>query len=513
MAPSATPFGDLVALLLKEAKRRLVTLTALFSLIALAMLAVGIMIPKRYDCLTTLSVESGNIIKPLMEGRAFTAPVDRASVASEVLFSRKTLREVLAFGGWLDPPLSPREEDRAMTRLKTQIHIDSPREERLRIAYSDTDPERCLKIANKLSEIFLRESTGTKERESREAFEFIDKQVKEYGDKLASAHENVIAYYRGQDPTAAPETPGPAPAPRPRLRSEDLAALRAEEASLSIQLNRKSTAPSPQEQRQVEDQYRMRAAQLQSDLERLLATYTEQHPDVKRVSRELAAAKEELRRAETARKDHERAIAATSALDDEVAKAARARLEEVRRKIAAAGGGSRHPSPIRPTVARDTPDPELKGVGQDATLSELLRRYESTRDIYQDFLKRRETARVSMMLDSEHHGVGYRVQEAAELPVNPSGLRLMHFCLAGLLLALLIPLGLLFALVRLDPRVRSPEQIERLARVPLLVSIPFEAARRDQSRQRARLVVVGLMLAGVFAIYALAFVVKLKMSS
>ena len=70
----------------------------------------------------------------------------------------------------------------------------------------------------------------------------------------------------------------------------------------------------------------------------------------------------------------------------------------------------------------------------EAKLAELTRDYEVNRDIYQDLLRRRENARVSMSLDSEHRGLTFRIQEPAALPLQPSGLRFLHFSLAGLAL-------------------------------------------------------------------------------
>jgi capsular polysaccharide biosynthesis protein len=538
MSSNASFLGDLLGLLLKEGKRRLLTLAVLFTAVALVALAIGLMMPKRWEASTVLLAETDNIIKPLMEGRAFaTGIADQTAIVTQIVLGRRVLREVLAFGGW-GGRRSPQEEERQLNRLKSRIKIDSPREEMIRIAYSDTDPQRTYRIANKLAEIYVRESTASKERESREAFDFIDKQVKEYGDKLTDAHEKVLAYYRSQDPSApqpapaavvadpgagkgAPETspaaPGSAP---PKISADQLAALRAEEVTLTAQLARKPAAPpAPHfESRQTEEQYRARVIQIQGDLDRLLGTYTEQHPDVKRVRRDLATATEELHRAEQARVDRETAGAAASALDDDVARAARARLEDVQRRIAAATGTRRRPTTgaaaarLAP-VAEPRIDPELHGVGHDTTLSELLRRYEATRDVYQDLLKRRENARVSMDLDAEHRGLTLRVQEAAELPVTATSLRLLHLSAIGLVLALAAPLAFLLAIIKLDPRVRSPRQIERLARVPLLVTIPYAASPGERSRGRHRGLVVLLMVAGVFAVYAAVFLIKLKTSS
>jgi hypothetical protein len=61
---------------------------------------------------------------------------------------------------------------------------------------------------------------------------------------------------------------------------------------------------------------------------------------------------------------------------------------------------------------------------------------------------------------------------------------------------------------------RSARQIEILARVPLLVSISAAApVDREKSRQRAHRVLAVLMIAGVFVVYVVVFLIKQRLSS
>ena len=144
----------------------------------------------------------------------------------------------------------------------------------------------------------------------------------------------------------------------------------------------------------------------------------------------------------------------------------------------------------------------------ESTLAELTRDYEVNRDLYQDLLKRRENARVSMNLDAEQRGLSFRIQEPAQMPLRPSGLRVMHVAGAGLALALLIPLGLLFALTKLDPRVRSPLQIEREAGLPVLGTMPaYLTGRRRRAALRRYSLAASLFLA-VPLLYGLTYTLK-----
>ena len=61
----------------------------------------------------------------------------------------------------------------------------------------------------------------------------------------------------------------------------------------------------------------------------------------------------------------------------------------------------------------------------EAEIAELTRDYQVNRSIYEDLLKRRENARVSMNLDTENQGLNFKIQEPATLPLSASGLRFL----------------------------------------------------------------------------------------
>ena len=142
------------------------------------------------------------------------------------------------------------------------------------------------------------------------------------------------------------------------------------------------------------------------------------------------------------------------------------------------------------------------------TLSELTRDYEVNRDIYQDLLKRREHARVSMNLDAEHRGLTFNIQEPASLPLRPLGLRFLHFTAAGLAAGIALPLALLFGLVRWDPRVRSAGRIEQLTGLPVLATVPTLVNSADRRRGRLTDISLGVVLAAVALVYVVAFTLK-----
>ncbi len=94
-----------------------------------------------------------------MEGRAVpTSVADQTAVINQIVLSRKIMREVLIFGGWVKPPPArqpdPREEEERLLEraLRNHIKIEVTRDEMVRVSFSDNDPQRTYQVANKLAD-------------------------------------------------------------------------------------------------------------------------------------------------------------------------------------------------------------------------------------------------------------------------------------------------------------------------------------------------------------------------
>lgn len=505
------PGAELPQVLWTEARRRRTAIVLIFAVIACIGLAGGLFWPKKYAASTTILVQESNIIKPLMEGRAVaTGIADRAAIAREVIFSRKIMGDILQTGGWMNDHPDALQQERRIEAIKNRTTLVNLRENLIRIEYTDSEPERAFLVAKRLADLFIQESLATKERESREAYEFIDGQVDDYRKKLTDA-EDKLKDYRHTNSDARPGSETDTNTRISALRAQvenarmDLLEQQSQERALGHEIAGESAFSVTASR---EAGFRSRMAELQGELDKLLLTYTDQHPDVIRVRHQMQDLQEQAASAQR-RSQARKEIAAPGALDPAVQVnplnvELRSKLAEIKRNAAAASS--------RMSVSESLLQEELersRRIAETATeLSELQRDYEVNRDIYQDLLKRRENARVSMNLDADHRGLTFNIQEPAALPLRPLGFRFVHFGLAGLGLGVALPLALLFGLARWDPRVRSANQLEALTGLPVLASIPTYATTGDRRKAHARDAMLLLLLAAVAIAYALAVILK-----
>jgi polysaccharide chain length determinant protein (PEP-CTERM system associated) len=512
MNTEMVPLNEMAPIIIAEGRRHAVAFAIIFAIIALIALVIGVLWPKNYVSSTTILAQKSDIIQPLLEGRAVSTGVaDRVSIAKQVIFSRKTLNEILDTGGWSAKHPDPIMQDRLMEQIKNHTAISSPRESLVQITYHDSDPDRAFKVTERFAELFIQESLATKERESRDAYEFIDSQVENYHKKLTDAEDN-LKKYRAENADAHPGSEADTNSRISTLRGGveqarlNVMELRSTESALSSQLSGESEVTAVQTRAGI---YRAQLAELQAQLDKLLLTYTEQYPDVVRTRHQMEDLRKQLE-ADENRKDEQRMAGTPSALDQSAQfnplyTELRSKLADVRRQIAA------NESRMNATEAllNGELDRSRRIAASESALAELTRDYEVNRDIYQDLLKRRENARVSMNLDEEGRGLTFRVQDPATKPLRPTGLSLTHFALGGIVLALVLPLGVLFLIARFDPRMRSARELERHVGVPVLATVPVYATPRERSVERTRNALLVLIVLGVFAAYAVTYWLRL----
>lgn len=492
------PLSEMVPVMLRETRKRVLPMAALFAVVALVALVVGMGWPRKYFATTSILVAEDNIIQQLMEGRAVPTSIsDRALIAKEVVFSRKVMDDLLLLGGWLDDRPSPAVRDLRADGIRSRTVIGSPRENLIQIQYWDTDPQRAYELAQRMAELLIAESRQAKVRESREAYDFIADQVDQYHAKLSQAEES-LKDFREKNPDARPGTETDVNVRIAELRRQlegsrlQLMELESQERSLARQLSgTDSIATSPSRL----GHFAERQAELQDELDTLLVSYTDQHPDVVRVRHQLDALHDEMNRSPR-RREGEAPRVSLNPFHTEL----QTQLSETR----SAAAGLRSRIAATEALLEDALQRGHLVTATESYLAELTRGYEVNREIYQDLLKRRENARLSMMLDQEGRGLTFRIHEPATVPARPSGLRLVHFAVGGLAAAAAMPLGLLFLFIRLDPRVRSAAELERTTGLPVMATVPtyWNAADRKALATRTAIaaLLVGLTLAGYLTV-------------
>lgn len=513
MSDELTRFTAIVPVLINEARRRRIALGLIFAVIALAALIVGEQWPRRYDASTTILAQESSIITPLMEGAASpTANANRAGIAQAVIFSRKVMSQILVTGGWMAKNPSPVEQDRLIQEIKSRTTVVISHVNLITISYHDSDARRAYDVTRQFAQLFISESLASKQQESRDAFEFINSQVEDYRKKLTDA-EDKLKVYRGANADARPGSETDTAARITQLRTQienarmDMMEKNSQAASLNAQLSGESEVSTVQTTQGV---YQTQLADLQGQLDKLRMSYTDDYPDVVRIRHQMDDLRQQIAKSDQ-QKQNAHLSGTPTTLENNVQ--FNPLYQQMKSQLSAARSDAAA-TQARMSASEAMLQQELERSGRIANsenvTSELTRDYNVNRDVYQDLLKRRENARVSMNLDAKQQGLSFVIQNPAMMPLTPSGLRFIHFGAAGILLSLAVPFGLLFGIARFDPRVRSVTQLEHPTHLLVMATIPFYATAQDRQRERLRNVSLLVIVGVVVLAYAILFWLKQK---
>lgn len=480
-----------VLIVWEEARRRPLLLAGIFTAVALCALLIGMALPKTYTASTTIQIP-GYSAPGSDSKRGIDEPVtDRAALAREMVTSKPVMHEILSSGGWMADKPTPVEQEQLINQIIGRISITSSKQlpHLVQISYTDRIPERALSVTRDLADLVIREGRSNRSRESQAAFEFIDSQVVDYQTRLEASDAKLTEFRRTHPDAREGSSEEVSRRISDLRRALDSARLDVVDAGASAGvLSSQMASESPlgvRQSRSSQDQVRI--AELQGERQRLLQNYTPQHPDVVRVQHQIESLTAGLSQAGSS--DMTLVVPRGASSGDSGTGALNPLYNQLRGRATEANS-RRAASASRVAMAERLLQEEMsrsdRQAATDGALAAMVRDEAINRELYEDLVKNRESARVAMNRSAGTTGLDFHILEPATLPLQPSSrLRLIHVAVAGLLLAAAMPLLVLLGWLRIDPRVRSPAQIEQLAGLPVLGSIPPPRGG-PISRQRAQ---------------------------
>ena len=440
-----------------------------FTIVSFSVLTVGMFWPSKFQASATVFADNQNILKPLLQKKATQSKVqNQAKVIREMMKSPRMLKKVVEKVYGLDNLESAQALGRKVGRIRSGVRIKDLGASYIKISYSGSSPDDTYRVINGVIDVFIKTSADKQRSESREAFMFIDNQVKQYKDQLVLAEEN-LKEFRSRNFDGGSKNVD-SNINRLSAQLEELKIGLDEDRSIIVILEKQlQNEPEYTSNKFIGNANSKRLAALEAQKNSLLLTYTSDYPDVVSLTYQIEEIKNTIKDA-AENKDKPKNKSKKQSLDESsilnpLFQELRSRLSQVKTNIKA--------KEKRLVAFNNLKDKEferrMRIAERGAEKSELTRDYNVTKRIYEDMLERKETARLSMTLNIEGQGVTYRIQEPALPPLYPVGLRTLHFVIAGPFIGLLAVLSLVIFYVLLDPRIRFSARLVDLGVVTLAV--------------------------------------------
>ncbi len=358
------------------------------------------------------------------------------------------------------------------------------------------DPRTAQRVTNEFVSLFLSENVRARQRQAEQATAFLIKETAALEQQIAELETKIGALRQEHD--------GSLPEQREfnvqkisrateALREIENRATRLEETKRLLETQLAETNPFLEGALSPRD----RLKSLRSDLIVLSRTYTDQHPDVVRLKREVSALERELKQAaaeDPAGADPARPGAAASGSDLKPDNSEYVQLQSQIESVDfelefLAQQRELHLSEISEAQEnlRRMPAVELE-------YHSLVRALEGANQDYRSVKQRQLTAQLGATLEEERRAERFSVVEPASLPAKPAKPNRPLILGAGLVLALGAGFGIALLAELMDSAIYSPKRLAALTGAEPLVCVPFIRTRAERRRKLLRLAAAAVIL-------------------
>jgi polysaccharide chain length determinant protein (PEP-CTERM system associated) len=176
-------------------QRRWIGLAAAW-IVGIIVVTIALRVPDRYEASARVYVDTQTLLRPLMEGLSIQPNLEQQVVLlSRTLISRSNIEKVVRMADLDLSTSSSAARDELIDSVGNGLKLGGGSTNIYTISFRDSNPDQARKVVQSLLTIFVESSLGDKRQDSRAAVRFIDDQIKQYDDTLKAA-ENRLKEFR-----------------------------------------------------------------------------------------------------------------------------------------------------------------------------------------------------------------------------------------------------------------------------------------------------------------------------
>lgn len=473
-----------------------------------------LMLPNQYQAKASFYVKDNSVLEPILEGVTVQSNVaSHAYVLAEAIKSRSIMEELILESGLGDRLQDQGDMSGLVAYLQKKILITTQRETLYDLEFVDSDPQVAYEVVDILLNQFLNKVLSGKLTDARIAEVFLDKQIKEYEQRLNVAERDLAEFKKSN----IEEMPG-----TDKDYVQALQFAQAELATARVEL-RKSVekrnvlkrqlsgdtpvvgmvgfaTPSQSYSSPTSAQIDVVRKQLNDDL----LKYTENHPKVlatkatlDSLEKQLLSEKQSLKSGgganlqsfnlNTKNPVYQSAQIGLRRAEAEVA-SNQAIVDEYRRKVA----GLRN---------------SLDGVSEvEAELSRLNRDYDITRTQYLELSKRLELARLSQEAEKGDESVKFQIIDPPVMPKSSIGPNRPLLITAVLIMSIVIGAGFALFLDQAKPVFLTTSHLNRETSLPVYGSVSMKLSDDRMRTERTTLAAFVLLVVLLLGFYSVSVI-------
>ncbi|WAR45881.1 hypothetical protein [Methylomonas rapida] len=553
---------------LKIVKIRRKFLIIPFIVIALLSVILAVVLPSVYRSSATILIEEQEIPSELVKSTVTTFADQRIQIISQRIMSRSNLVDIIKKYDLYADDRKTETEEKILEKMRKSIKVETisadvidPRSGAptkatiaFSLAFDDESPALAQRVTNELTSLFLKENIKSRTQSAENAAMFLSEEARRLKDKIQQL-QTTLAEFKEKNLHQLPEAN--------QLNQQELTSLNNQLLSLDsqersaqerrfylegqlAQIDPNALATNAVGNRVFDMKDRLK--ELQSQYPSLLARYSDNHPDVLKVKKEIESLQKEIGsntdlnklNAELTEKKAELAVLLKQysekhpdvvKLQRQVSSLQQAMVESRQSEYANSSLEPDNPAYITLKSQLEAANADLKSLAftreqikkkieelrrnlMQAPLVEkdymdLVQELNNTNQRYQEVSAREMEAQISQQLEVEKKGERFTLIDPPQEPLEPVSPNRIAILFLGFVLAIAGGFGSVALAEMMDSTIHSEKTIANILGVAPLATIPYLESQQENLalKRRRLLLLMGLSIAGIIAVTVFHFVI------
>lgn len=462
--------------LIIAAKRELVKFRFLAAFIStllfFAIYIIALNWPQVYRSTAIITLDHTNVIEPLLRGAVGVTDTEVNERVADLMLSRRIIEAAIRKGAdKTGVEYSAEQLERRVLYFRQNIAVEAQVRNRAitHVSFMAATQSDAYESLEAIVTVFLADRAAEKQKDSFEAYNFIDTQVSKYKAQLEDAENNLKHFKENSADVTEVSV---------KKRIADLSSA-VKDLEMGIEESIEALRAT---KKQLEEEGRFltlrtkvialeeRKALLMEELDRLRLSFQDGYPDIVMLKSQVLEIENEISYAMSSVKGSTAGDISELPLYEELRKQYSdigLKLSTQKRRLTSMEKLLKEERLLADEVA-----------GNQAELSDLTRDYNVTKKHYEEMLVRKENAKLTMALNNEGQGENYKLAQPPVYPLKPEGINPVVILLLAPFIAVLAPVGLALVYVFIDPRIRLASRIRTVlpSHVALLAVIPHQGS-------------------------------------
>jgi len=471
-----------------------VVTTVLFSL---AGFVASLVLPKKYTSSTLVLVERPTVSEDLVKSVVNDDLNHRMASMKEQVLSNSRLQPMVEKYNLFPSERGKTHIEDLVERLRKTVDVElmqpmagsggNRQPPGFHVSVTLDNPQTAQQICSDLTSMFMKQNAEDRFEHGNETTKFLTQRLEEAKSKLDEQDAKLAEFKRmhlgslpeeeqtnlnlltGMNTSLEAATQALNRAQQDKAFNETL--LSQQEANFKKMVEGNSN-PESQEQE---------LTNLQDQLAVLLSRYTAEHPDVIKLKAQIEDVKKRLAADPPAK---------STASSSQISLREPAQLQQLRAKIKQdelnIADLSKRQTQIQESLhnlqARVQASPMV-----EQQFKEITRNYQTAQELYNDLLKKQDTASMGTELEHQQQSETFKVLDAPNLPSKPSSPKSGQLVGGGFGAGFVLALAILYLLAMMDKAMYTERDVELYLKLPVLTMVPSFDARLSGINQGRKL--------------------------